>query len=231
MSCPTTLTLSIPSERASACTRTAALQRRGGASRTRHSSEGDQDRASRETPRAWSCRVPCTREAGSRFSCKSTSGSGWVYLRRTPSDLALHSPSRLPDDSYASATLKDRARSDSGSRSLLVVHDHGPEAHFAFGNSVVSSIHFGQWVRLCDDLHLSLRDVVQRFVQVFAPVLLRADDLDAAEDQIRRRHGQRLRLEAHQHEAPVRAQPLHRIGHRVVGIAGAEDDINATRGG
>lgn len=92
-------------------------------------------------------------------------------------------------------------------------------------------VHLGERVRFCDDLHLSLRDVVQRFVEKLAAVLLRADDLDAAKDQIRRRQGQRLRLEAHHHEAAVRARPLDRIGPRVVGVAGAEDDVGAPRPG
>src|SRR5262245_6398888 len=73
--------------------------------------------------------------------------------------------------------------------SLRTVHDHGLEAHLALGDAVVRLVHLGERVRLGHDLHLPLRRVVEGLVQVLAPILLRADDLDPAHDEIRRRHG------------------------------------------
>ncbi len=85
----------------------------------------------------------------------------------------------------------------------MLVHDHRAEADFAFGDAFVRTGYLVQRVGFGEDLHLASCRIVQGLLEILAPVLLRADDLDPAHDEITRRHGQRLGRKPHDDEAPV----------------------------
>ena len=53
---------------------------------------------------------------------------------------------------------------------------HSAKARFPLRNAVISLGSFSQWVRLDNRFNFSLRHKIKRFVQIFRPVLLAADD-------------------------------------------------------
>jgi hypothetical protein len=68
-------------------------------------------------------------------------------------------------------------------------------------------------------------------VEVFAAVLLAADDLDPPRQEVERRHRERLALGAHDDESAVGPQPTDRVGHGVRRVARAEHDVRAACAG
>jgi len=110
----------------------------------------------------------------------------------------------------AFGTAKARVRWPHGAtRSPVIVHDQPPGSALCLrqlGRKLYSLRPAGTSPRLTFTF---LRDVVQRFVQVLTPVLLRAHDLDAAARSDRPRNGLRLRLEAPARSCPERGSVDH----------------------
>jgi hypothetical protein len=105
----------------------------------------------------------------------------------------------VPDiwDGHAGADLLNRrpgsarpliARSDQDPdrrRSTSVApRDDGPKAHLALSDAFISFGDLVERLRLGHDFNLARGGDLQGFVQVFAIILLAAEDVDAAHDQI-----------------------------------------------
>src|SRR5262245_38516136 len=144
-------------------------------------------------PSSSSSTSTCSFPAEARIACATASPFGTsravriTWAPRVASTRAVSCPSPL-DPPVTNATLPRRSMPSATSLAVVSapnfvasrIGDDRPEAHLAFGDPVQWSVHFRQRVLLCDDLHLALSDIVEGFIQVLSPVLLRADDLDAA---------------------------------------------------
>src|SRR5215472_18130666 len=109
--------------------------------------------------------------------------------------------------------------------------EDGSEAGLAFRNALVGLRSFGQGIGLNYRFNFSVGYVIQGFVEIFGPILLAANDLDALEEQIDQGDRKRFRVGTHNDEPAVRAQTLNTVHHGFRRVGGAEDDVSAARCG